>query len=415
MQIKICGTPILRQTIDLPASKSISNRALILSALSGGTPQPTHISDCDDTFVMQRALQHPTPEIDIKAAGTAMRFLTAYTAVGHDTHTLTGTARMKQRPIAILVDALRELGAQIGYAGQEGFPPLHIVGTQLHGGHLTLPGHVSSQYISALLMIGPMLAQGLSLTLTGHIISRPYIDLTIGMMREFGAEVVWTSGQDIRVEATPYRPTPFYIEGDWSAASYWYQMVALSHDSEARICLPGLFATSLQGDAAVAHMFAQLGVDTSHGHQADGTPMVTLTKNASCVSRLDYDFIDQPDLAQTLAVTCAMLQVPFHFRGLQSLRIKETDRIAALMNELGKLGYVLHTQNDSELWWDGTRTAPQPHAAIDTYEDHRMAMAFAPCCLRLDNRHINNPEVVSKSYPSYWDHLQAAGFNIQAL
>lgn len=415
MRIKLTAARRLQQTIELPASKSISNRALIINALSGGHEMPQHISDCDDTFVMVRALTQPSDPTDIMAAGTAMRFLSAYYAVTEGTHTITGTQRMKQRPIGILADALRALGAKVEYTEQEGFPPLRITGGKHEGGKLSLKGNISSQYISALLMIAPVLQNGLVLELTGDIISRPYIDLTLQLMTDFGAQAAWTDERHIEVKPIPYRSTPYYIESDWSAASYWYQMTALCTDPDAEIILPGLYRHSSQGDSAVRDLFKSLGVHTAFFKDENGLECVRLTKGPVTATRMDYDFINQPDLAQTFAVTCAMLGIPFHFRGLQSLKIKETDRIAALIRELGKLGYDIRDAHDSELIWDGARTAPHRQVAIDTYEDHRMAMAFAPCSLTLGDICINNPQVVGKSYPKYWEHLTKTGFEIEEL
>lgn len=417
MQIKINAPATLRQEIKLPASKSISNRALLIHALSKGQNTPQNISDCDDTFVMQRALTENPEVVDIMAAGTAMRFLSAYYAVTPGTKTITGTARMKQRPIGILVDALRTLGAQIEYTEHEGFPPLRITGGAHEGGLITLPGNVSSQYISALLMIGPVLQKGLTIELTGDIISRPYINMTLEMMRTFGAKATWTSERRICVEPVSYKDHFYYIESDWSAASYWYEMVALTADEETEIVLPGLFAVSYQGDAEVRHLFERLGVETTFFHNEAGLECVRLRKikGFERPKQMTYDFINQPDLAQTFVVTCAMAGIPFHFKGLQSLKIKETDRIAALIRELDKLGYTIEERNGSELLWDGKRHAPVPEAAIDTYEDHRMAMAFAPCCLCMEDIRINNPEVVSKSYPHYWEHFKQSGFEISTL
>lgn len=413
MSYHITKNARLRAHIDLPASKSMSNRALVINALAHGDSQLQHLSDCDDTMVMTRALNNPQPVTDIMAAGTAMRFLSAYYAVTPGTHIITGTARMKQRPISILVNALRELGAQVEYVEKEGFPPLRIVGAHHQGGTISLPGNVSSQYISALLMIGPALQHGLQLELTGEIVSKPYINMTLAIMMEFGARVAWTDDTHISVEPHPYQCVPYFIESDWSAASYWYEMIALSDDEEAQVVLPGLFTHSLQGDSAVAHLYEKLGVGTEFFKNEDGIECARLFKQGVSAERMDYDFINEPDLAQTLVVTCAMLNIPFTFTGLQSLKIKETDRMAALINELGKLGFPLTEQDDSVLSWDGTRTEMQANAGIDTYEDHRMAMAFAPCCLKLNDIIINNPQVVSKSYPGYWEHLKACGFNIE--
>ncbi len=389
-------------SIQLPASKSISNRALIINALSGAGVMPQNVSDCDDTFVMVRALTQQSDVIDIMAAGTAMRFLTAYLSVTEGERVITGTERMQHRPIAILVDALRQLGADITYVNEEGFPPLRIKGKRLEGGHISLAGNVSSQYISAMLMIGPTLEKGLTLTLTGGIVSRPYIDMTLGIMREFGAKATF-EGNTITVAPTGYTAIPYYIENDWSASSYWFEMAALTPGSEIR--LPGLFKESLQGDQGVKDIFEKLGVEAQLPDGGDGVAEdgVVLRHTGKVVDRLDIDMLRVPDLAQTVVVTCAMLNIPFRITGLQSLKIKETDRIYALRTELKKLGYLINEADDSILFWDGERCEPQADASIDTYEDHRMAMSFAPCCQTLGSITINHPEVVSKSYPKFWD------------
>lgn len=397
----------IKATIQLPASKSISNRALIIHALSKGNDVLSNLSDCDDTKVMVKALTEGGEVIDILAAGTAMRFLTAYLSSTPGTHIITGTERMQQRPIQILVNALRELGANIEYTRNEGFPPLRIEGAPLAGNEITLKGNVSSQYISALLMIGPILKNGLQLRLTGEVVSRPYINLTLQLMKDFGASARWTSDQSISVEPQPYRCVPFTVESDWSAASYWYQMAVLS--SETDIELTGLFRHSYQGDSRGAEVFARLGIETEYTEEG-----IRLRKNGSCVKRLDEDFVDIPDLAQTFVVTCALLDVPFRFTGLQSLKIKETDRIEALKAEMKKLGYVLHDEDDSILYWNGERIEPQACPVIKTYEDHRMAMAFAPAAIHYPTIQIDEPQVVSKSYPGYWDDLRKAGFVIEA-
>ena len=412
-QYRLKAPERLNQTIQLPASKSISNRALIIYALSGGRNLPENLSDCDDTEVIIEALRYMPDEINIKAAGTAMRFMTAYLSVMRGTHIITGTDRMKHRPIAILVDALRRLGANIEYVGEEGYPPLKITGKKLAGGLLEIPGNVSSQYISALLMIGPMLKEGLTLQLTGEIISRPYIDLTLWMMGEFGAEAEWSSADTITVDHKPYKGRDYYIESDWSGASYWYEMVALSNDRNAEVRLTGLMDGSMQGDSTSRYIFSLLGVKTIFETQTKGVPqMVTLKKNGRGVTKLEYDFVNAPDLAQTFVVTCAALDIPFHFKGLATLKIKETDRIEALKREMAKLGYVIHDANDSELYWDGERCEPQLELGIDTYEDHRMALAFAPFAMKQEGLIINNPQVVTKSYPKFWEDLKSTGFEI---
>ena len=437
--IKLSSGKQLRARVVLPASKSISARALLINALSGNAVLPENLSDCDDTRAMLRALASPQPSpqgkglkslplggdleeavglpIDIGAAGTAMRFLTAYLSVTPGEHVITGTERMQHRPIGILVDALRQLGASITYEGEEGFPPLRITGhDDLEGGCLTVPGDVSSQYISALLMIAPTLRNGLKLTLTGKIASRPYIDMTLAMMRGFGAKAEWQGNNIIEVQPGAYLQRPYYIESDWSAASYWYEIVALSRDAQAMVDLVGLHHDSIQGDSRVWKLFRELGIETLFYVEPDGTEVVRLRKSNNITCYFSQDFTQQPDLAQTFAVTCAMLDVPFRLVGLESLRIKETDRIAALEKELSKL--VLVEVNGDELLWDGSYDEDMESLSgrpltFDTYEDHRMAMAFAPVCLRTNGPiQIKNPNVVSKSYPSFWDDLEKAGFKV---
>lgn len=415
MQYKITAPERFQATINLPASKSISNRVLMIHALAGGDTLPDNLSDCDDTEVIIRALAAMPYEIDIKAAGTAMRFMTAYLSVTEGKHLLTGTDRMKRRPIAPLVNALRYLGADIRYAGETGFPPLIINGKTLEGGRLEVPGNISSQYISALLMIGPALKEGLELHLMGEIISRPYIDLTLWTMQEFGAEAEWTDMDIITVRPQVYKSHPYLIENDWSASSYWYEMLALQGASGSSIKLKGLTDGSKQGDSVVKYLFSLLGVKTTFDNKEEGQPTtVTLTRHRCLLPRLDYDFTGSPDLAQTFVVTCALLDIPFTFTGLASLKIKETDRIEALKAEMKKLGYLIKDESNNTLRWEGERCTPslQP---IDTYEDHRMALAFAPAACRFPGLRINNPGVVSKSYPHYWDDLRKAGFNIEEV
>lgn len=405
MNYKIKGPAALRAVVPLPASKSISNRALILNALSYSPYEIVNLSDCDDTAVMVEALNSNGKDFNIKAAGTAMRFLTAFLSKVIGEWTLTGTERMKNRPIKILVDALNSLGARIEYMEKEGYPPLRIFGSALQGGEIALSGGVSSQYISALLMIAPLMEKGLTLQLEGNIISKPYIRLTLQLMKQFGVKGDWRE-QTIRVAPQEYSPIRFTVESDWSAASYWYAMTALSKNAE--IELLGLFKESLQGDAAGAGLFSQVGVKTVFTERG-----VLLKRNGNRPEKLVYDFVNEPDLAQTFVVTCVLLHIPFRFTGLQSLKIKETDRIEALKTELRKLGFLLTDRNDSILEWNGERCAPETDPVIATYEDHRMAMAFAPAALVLpEGIRIAEPGVVSKSYPRYWDDLKAAGFTI---
>ena len=412
MQYTITAPQTINATIALPASKSISNRALIIHALSCGDILPQNLSVCDDTEVIIDAMQRRPYEIDIKGAGTAMRFLTAFLATQPGEHVITGTDRMKQRPIGILVNALRYLGADIEYLGEEGYPPLRIKGRTLEGGYIEVAGNISSQYISALLMIAPTLKNGLQLRITDGAISRPYIDLTLWMMREYGADADWSDADTITVNAKPYERHEYTIESDWSAAAYWYEMLALRGNDESEVRFKGLMDASRQGDSIVKYIFSLLGVKTKYSTvEGERFPTVSIKSHQCMLPRLDYDFSSVPDLAQPVVVTCALRGIPFRFTGLATLRIKETDRIEALKRELRKLGVVLTDRNDSELIWNLERCEPTMEP-IDTYQDHRMAMAFAPAALALGSITINDPEVVSKSYPHYWDDLRRAGFQI---
>jgi 3-phosphoshikimate 1-carboxyvinyltransferase len=398
----------LKAAIALPASKSISNRALLLHALSPYPQEIRNLSDCDDTEVMLHALRSAPAEVDVRAAGTAMRFLTAYLAGKAGTWTITGTERMKNRPVKILVDALRSLGARITCLEKEGFPPLRVEGRALPGGEATLDGSVSSQYISALLMVAPAMKHGLRLHLTGEPVSKPYLRLTVGLMKQFGVTVE-ENGRTLTVAPQSYTAVPFTVESDWSAASYWYEMAALS--GRADITLTGLFRNSLQGDAAIVPLFERLGVETRF--LPDGAALKR-TASPSC-THLELDLTDMPDMAQTLTVTCAALALPFRFSGLQSLQIKETDRLAALRTELRKFGYPLTVRDGRILEWNGERCTAEDAPVIHTYEDHRMAMAMTPLALVCpEGVRVARPEVVSKSYPHFWDDLRRAGFSVTA-
>ncbi len=389
-------------TIELPASKSLSNRVLVMNALCSDGLAIDNLSQSEDTRVLQEALTGKSDTHDLRGAGTAMRFLTAYFALREgETHTLTGSARMCERPIGILVEALRQLGAEIEYLGAEGFPPLHIHGKRLTGGNLSLSGSVSSQYITALLLIAPYLQQGLSLTLTGEVISRPYIDMTLSLLQQGGIKITQT-GNNITIAPGQYRPHSYRVETDWSAASYWYEITALA--PEAEVTLKGLSLESLQGDARLAQLFEPIGVTTLADKHS-----ITLQKNKSHISYYEADLSGEPDLAQTLAVACCLREIPFRFTGLQTLRIKETNRIVALQQELAKLGYPLSI-TDHSIAWEGSRLPIATPVTIETYNDHRMAMAFAPAAFHFPGLEVCNVEVVTKSYPAYWEHLAQAGF-----
>lgn len=405
MQYLLHAPASLSGTIALPASKSISNRALIMNALSGGDQTVDNLADCDDTNVMVKALSSDSRLKDIGAAGTSMRFLTAYLCLKAGTWDLTGTERMKNRPIHVLVDALRHLGANIIYLEKDGFPPLRIKGGSLRGGSIELDGSISSQYLSALMMAGPCMQLGLEINIKGTLISEPYARMTLDMMTMYGVRATW-KGKTISIAPQHYVPVAFRVESDWSAASYWYEMMCLA--GEGNVFLTGLSKDSLQGDAKVADYFAKLGVATRY--EPNG---VSLHASPTRTAIFEADLTEQPDLAQTLVMTCALKNIPFTIIGLRSLKIKETDRIAALMTEGKKLGYCFTVLPEMGLTWSGERCEPQPEPIIDTYEDHRMALSFAPASLVLPGIRINDPHVVSKSYPGFWNDLKSVGFTYQ--
>ena len=411
MDYKVFAPGRVACEVGLPASKSISNRVLIINALAGGDSAVTNVAKCDDTDAMVNALsQKDATQVNIGAAGTAMRFLTGYYAVQEGrTVVLDGSERMRHRPIKILVDALRSCGAQIEYAGEEGFPPLKISGTKLRATEIAIPGNVSSQYISSLLMISPLIEGMERVKLTGDVISRPYIDMTLSLMAQFGVRTYWEGNDVVLEKGAKYAPLAFVVENDWSAASYWFQIQALLADSD--IKLAGLFEESTQGDSALARLFEPLGVNCSWSGESLALSAGGVKENAV----LEMDLIENPDLAQTIIVTACVLDQPFHITGLQTLKIKETDRIEALRTQLLKMGYVLNVGEDLSMSWDGTKCAAHDEIRIDTFDDHRMAMAFAPAAVKFPGIIINNAEVVSKSYPEYWAHLKNAGFVLEEV
>ena len=476
----------LNASLTLPTSKSLCARALVINHLCQLPVHLEGLSDCDDTQAILQGLEalrnsEDTPlRVDVGAAGTAMRFLTTLFAATPQLDVLiTGSQRMKERPIGALVTALQVAGADISYVEKEGYPPLHIHGKQLEGGKIALPSSISSQYVSALLMIAPTMRDGLHLELVGKVASAPYIHMTMQVMKAFGVESKWEnnlisieSGQRYVRSLSPRCGTTeeteqaasYAIESDWSAASYWYEIVALHPDKAARVLLRGLRETSEQGDSVCARWFEALGVTTtftaegaileksSISPQAQSKNDSSLSKGYThslqtddnfsesneCLSKIDcrlsqatsnssqaichssqtnhssckdappllLDFTAAPDLAQTFVVTCALLSRPFHFKGLESLRIKETDRIAALIAELQKLGRHIEAIGEGELRYTAHNdSSPAQPITIATYDDHRMALAFAPAALRFPRLSIEHPEVVAKSYPNYWEHL----------
>lgn len=395
----------LKGTVVVPSSKSISNRVLIINAISNSFAPIKNLSDCDDTRSMLKVLNSNTNKFDIGHAGTSMRFLTAYLSRIVGKWEITGSERMLQRPIGVLVDALNHLGAQIEYVDKEGYPPLRIFGSNLTGTEVSLKGDTSSQFISALMLIAPCLPEGLTINLEGNVVSVPYINLTRNIMKDFGIESSF-DGKQIRIEKGNYDVIPYSVESDWSGVSYWYQMLALAEGGE--IKLEGLKKNSCQGDAEQINVWEKLGVKTMHNKKG-----MFIKHTGERVKRLEHNFNDMPDLAQTFAVACAGLNIPFKFTGLETLKIKETDRINALIKELGKLGYKLHEPQEGSLEWDGEMLEKASNTEIETYNDHRMALAFAPLALKFQEIKIQNPEVVTKSYPDYWDDLKNVGFEIQ--
>ncbi len=499
----------LNRSVKLPASKSISNRLLIIHALSGNGGLPTGLSDSDDTDVMVRALQGNSgndtgtigepnitsgeenkmvggssnasgekheetgaassglPVYDIGHAGTSMRFLTAYFSTQKGAVKLTGSPRMKQRPIGPLVDALRTLGADITYTEKEGFPPLKISGKELGGGEISINGAISSQFISALLMIAPTMKRGLRLELQGEVVSESYIKMTLALMKECGVESLW-SGNHIAIPRGKYRHGRYRVEADWSAASYWYAMGFL--ERKGKVELKGLTEGSLQGDSALVEIFGRLGMKTvfegekvilerggetekegqpggsgrqeksQEGSELQEEPGLGsgqqeevpggagqlkesemekspggsgLAKGVEPSSMFEYDFTNCPDIVQSMAVVLCLKEIPFRFTGTQTLKIKETDRIVALQTEMRKLGYLLEADGAGAwLSWNRKMCTPDSDPVIATYHDHRMAMAFAPVALVRGEILIEDPGVVTKSYPEFWKDLERAGFII---
>ena len=387
--------------VHIPGSKSESNRALIISALEGNNGTIHNLATARDTRTMQSLLNDHGKIQDVLDAGTTMRFLTAYYAVSNEHKVLTGTERMQERPIKILVESLRELGCSINYTKEDGYPPIETVGfkEQLTD-KLQIPGNVSSQYISALLMIAPILPSGLTVELTGAIGSRPYIQMTLEILSAFGIKYNW-SGNTIKINHQPLKKASFTVEADWSGASYWYAFATLG--IHGGILLKGLKDDSFQGDRDIANIMSDLGIKTTFTEEG------AYLQKIESASRVSIDFIDCPDLVQTVAVICAAKNIRGLFTGLESLKIKETDRIIALQNELKKINCSFR---ESEPGTYSIIPSDLPdRVEIDTYEDHRMAMAFAPLSMKLDVT-IHDPGVVEKSYPEYWAEVRKAGIEI---
>ena len=385
--------------IPLPSSKSESNRALVIDALTKGKNKLHNLAEARDTQTMIRLLGENPPIYDVLDAGTTMRFLTAYAAVTNQHKVMTGTPRMCERPIGILVEALREVGAEIHYMNVEGYPPLAVHGIkEQKTAKIKMRGDVSSQYISAMLMIAPVLPMGLELELEGKIGSRTYIQMTLELMREFGVQHTW-EGNTIKVPHQAYQSTTFHVESDWSGASYWFSLLACTDAGS--LFLEGLKENSLQGDSKIVEIMDRLGVKSQF--EKGG---VRLTKQP-VKGLASWDFTHCPDLAQTVAVTCAIIGQKAVFTGLESLRIKETDRIFAMQQELAKFNAQLVEEKEGV--FTVIPSVKMPHEVrIHTYDDHRMAMAFMPLMTKT-RVIIEDPAVVNKSYPSFWKHVGLVG------
>lgn len=409
----------LHGEIRLPASKSESNRLLIMQALAEEPFYIGNLSDAEDTVTLKRLLdqaaneQTPGTIYDTGPAGTTMRFLTAYFSTCEGTRILTGTERMKKRPIRILVDALRQLGAKISYLEEDGYPPLQIEGTKLRGGEIELDGSVSSQFISALLMIAPVLHNGLVIRFSSEVTSRPYISMTMRIMEKLGVYAVWQDEENcISVSQQPYLPSTsdiitLNVEPDWSAASYWYAMAALADNCD--LFIHDLKAESLQGDAILANLFTFFGVNSEFSEDGSGVRL----RKAEYIptKKFGFDFSDTPDIVQSIAVVAAAIKLPALFKGVHTLKIKETDRIHALKTELEKIGAHFTEPGPALFEVDRFTDDIRKPLSFHTYEDHRMAMSMAALAIRYPVM-IENPGVVKKSYPGFWDDLRSAGFEI---
>jgi 3-phosphoshikimate 1-carboxyvinyltransferase len=414
-------------TVQLTGSKSECNRALVIEALSNGKVKVENVSDAADTVTLagilrksqesrvknqevlagdKSEIENSKSEINIGPAGTAMRFLTAYYAIGDQEVILTGSERMKQRPIGILVDALRSLGAHIDFEEKEGYPPVKLKGNfEQQTSTISIKGNISSQYITALLLIAAKLPLGLELHIEGELTSRPYVEMTLAMLRQANIQYTWEDNI-ISIPHQEFAPTSLHIEPDWSAASYWYAIAALSDQAE--LFLPGLTSYSLQGDSVITELMANFGITSQF---KDGG--VHLTKEPKPIFRKIFDLKECPDLAQTIIVVCAALGHDASFTGLETLKIKETDRILALQTELAKIGVKLIEKGQVYKLDCSEKQIPQ-HMFVNTYDDHRMAMAFAPLATLIPELEIEDADVVEKSYPAFWKDLQSVGFEVRA-
>jgi len=408
--VKITAPPILTNTnINTGGSKSISNRMVMIREVLNADIELVNLSTSEDTQLLLKALQlikeNKSNTIDIHHAGTDMRFLTALLSVTEGTKIITGSERMKERPIGELVDALKSLGAEISYLEKENYPPLQIKGKTIEGGAIEINSSVSSQFISALLLVAPKFKIGIELHLKGETVSMPYIEMTIRLLKRFGVDI------ELQDKTATVKPTTiqqqakqnFLIESDWSSASYWYSLVSLSENLE--IKLDNLFENSLQADSVLPELYKKLGVETTFSNNK-----VILKKVELKTKEFNYDFTNCPDIAQTVAITCLGHGIKTKLKGLQTLKVKETDRIVALKNEIEKFG-VQCDSTETTLSFDASNADFNNEINIATYKDHRMAMSFVPLCLQTKSILIENKEVVNKSYPEFWNDLSKIGIS----
>ncbi len=397
----------LKTSVVLPSSKSLSNRLLIIKSLCEDDFKIHNLSESDDTKILDGCLQNIDTwrVFDVNDAGTPLRFLTAAFAISQGNRLLTCSSRMSERPVAPLVDALNVLGAKIRYFDKKGFPPLVINGSEIRGGKIAVDAGISSQFISALLLIAPVLPEGLEITLKNPVASAPYIRMTLGLMEHFGIVSEWKD-DIIKIKPQKYQAKDYTVEADWSAAAFWYEIAALA--DEAEIELFGLTKDSLQGDSAVAEFFRKLGVQTSYLSDS-----IKLTKCYEKVNSLDLDFFDVPDMFPAVMATCAALNISCRFTGIQNLTLKESDRVRAMATELEKFGYFFKwDKKDVLVSENNCKPDVVKNIFCNTYNDHRIAMSLAPLSLLGFNLSLDNASCVAKSYPTYFDDLQNAGFDI---
>lgn len=409
------GIKDINAEITLTGSKSESNRALIISALSEGIVKVDNLSDAVDTVTLNNILSQVKAgrnneafiTVDVGHAGTAMRFLTAYLSIANGNYHLTGSGRMKERPVKLLVEALQKLGASIKYAGENGFPPLEIGNSfKQNSRTVKIQGNISSQYLSALLMIAPALPLGLSLEIEGELTSRPYLEMTLSMLQEAGIQHQWDNNT-IHIDQQDFKACELIVEPDWSAASYWYSIVALA--DQGSVALPHLKENSLQGDSEIRDIMVPFGVRTSQ------TPKGIALKSGTSVTITEVlNLKDCPDLAQTIIVCAAAKGLNLSFTGLETLKIKETNRVLALQQELAKIGVTL-TEDNEVYTLNCTELSFPEKVQFQTYDDHRMAMAFAPLAFFIDEIEMEDYQVVEKSYPDFWKDLEKAGFTIKEI